>query len=122
MFQSVNLVPFLTAEENLRFHAVMYGVPAKEIAPRMDPLLEMVGNMSPCDLILIEGFRDMAIERIRVFELEANPRTVAELDPQVVAVVGTKTPEGYSVPAFQRDDALPIATFILAHTGARPRS
>ena len=86
------------------------------------PLLEMVGNMSPCDLILIEGFRDMAIERIRVFELEANPRTVAELDPQVVAVVGTKTPEGYSVPAFQRDDALPIATFILAHTGARPRS
>ncbi|MFM8971624.1 MAG: ATP-binding cassette domain-containing protein, partial [Actinomycetota bacterium] len=39
----ITLDDYLTAEENLRFHAVMYGVPAKEIAPRMDPLLEMVG-------------------------------------------------------------------------------
>ena len=43
VFQEITLDDYLTAEENLRFHAVMYGVPAKEIAPRMDPLLEMVG-------------------------------------------------------------------------------
>jgi len=43
VFQEITLDDYLTAEENLRFHAVMYGVPTKEIAPRMDPLLEMVG-------------------------------------------------------------------------------
>jgi ABC-2 type transport system ATP-binding protein len=43
VFQEVTLDDYLTAEENLRFHAVMYGVPSKEIEPRMMPLLDMVG-------------------------------------------------------------------------------
>jgi ABC-2 type transport system ATP-binding protein len=43
VFQEVTLDEYLSAEENLRFHAVMYGVPTKEIEPRMVPLLEMVG-------------------------------------------------------------------------------
>jgi ABC-2 type transport system ATP-binding protein len=43
VFQEVTLDEYLSAEENLRFHAVMYGVPTKEIEPRMVPLLETVG-------------------------------------------------------------------------------
>ncbi|MGH9213903.1 MAG: ATP-binding cassette domain-containing protein [Acidimicrobiales bacterium] len=43
VFQEVTLDDYLTAEENLRFHAVMYGVPSAEVGPRIDPLLEMVG-------------------------------------------------------------------------------
>jgi ABC-2 type transport system ATP-binding protein len=43
VFQEITLDDYLSAEENLRFHAVMYGVPAKEIEPRMMPLLDMVG-------------------------------------------------------------------------------
>ncbi len=43
VFQELTLDDYLTAEENLRFHAVMYGVPAAEVAGRMAPLLEMVG-------------------------------------------------------------------------------
>jgi ABC-2 type transport system ATP-binding protein len=43
VFQEITLDDYLTAEENLRFHAVMYGVPPKDIEPRMNPLLEMVG-------------------------------------------------------------------------------
>jgi len=43
VFQEITLDEYLSAEENLRFHAVMYGVPTKEIEPRMVPLLEMVG-------------------------------------------------------------------------------
>jgi len=43
VFQEITLDDYLTAAENLRFHAVMYGVPSNEIEPRMGPLLEMVG-------------------------------------------------------------------------------
>jgi ABC-2 type transport system ATP-binding protein len=43
VFQQITLDDYLTAEENLRFHAVMYGVPAKEIESRIAPLIEMVG-------------------------------------------------------------------------------
>jgi ABC-2 type transport system ATP-binding protein len=43
VFQEITLDEYLTAEENLRFHAVMYGVPAKVVEARIAPLLEMVG-------------------------------------------------------------------------------
>ena len=43
VFQDVTLDDYLTGEENLRFHAVLYGLHGAEIKRRMDPLLEMVG-------------------------------------------------------------------------------
>jgi ABC-2 type transport system ATP-binding protein len=43
VFQAITLDDYLTAAENLRFHAVMYDVPSHEIEERMAPLLEMVG-------------------------------------------------------------------------------
>ncbi|MCZ7527476.1 MAG: ATP-binding cassette domain-containing protein [Acidimicrobiia bacterium] len=43
VFQEMTLDEYLTGEENLRFHAVMYGVPRSEVAHRARPLLEMVG-------------------------------------------------------------------------------
>jgi ABC-2 type transport system ATP-binding protein len=43
VFQEVTLDDYLTGEENLRFHAVLYGLHGSEIRKRMDPLLEMVG-------------------------------------------------------------------------------
>jgi ABC-2 type transport system ATP-binding protein len=43
VFQELTLDDYLTAEENLEFHAVMYGVPRAEVAGRMAPLLDMVG-------------------------------------------------------------------------------
>jgi ABC-2 type transport system ATP-binding protein len=43
VFQELTLDEYLTAEENLQFHAVMYGVPRHELRERLTPLLDMVG-------------------------------------------------------------------------------
>ena len=42
VFQDPTLDDYLTAEENLRFHAELYGVPRAQTGPRIRQVLEMV--------------------------------------------------------------------------------
>ncbi|MCW2608706.1 MAG: daunorubicin resistance transporter ATPase subunit [Frankiales bacterium] len=42
VFQETTLDDHLTAEQNLRFHADIYGMPRAAVGPRMDAVLEMV--------------------------------------------------------------------------------
>ncbi len=43
VFQDTTLDTYLTAEQNLRLHAELYGVPRELVGPRMQQVLEMVG-------------------------------------------------------------------------------
>jgi len=43
VFQDTTLDGYLTAEQNLRFHAELYGVPKTVVADRMHQVMEMVG-------------------------------------------------------------------------------
>src|SRR5215471_10401925 len=43
VFQDTTLDSYLSAEQNLRLHAELYGVPRELVAPRMRQVLEMVG-------------------------------------------------------------------------------
>ncbi len=43
VFQDTTLDTYLTAEQNLRFHAELYGMPKASVAPRLKQVLEMVG-------------------------------------------------------------------------------
>ncbi len=43
VFQDSTLDEYLTADENLRFHAELYGVPKAAIAPRLEQVMQMVG-------------------------------------------------------------------------------
>ena len=43
VFQDTTLDTYLTAEQNLRFHAELYGVPKPAVAPRMRQVMDMVG-------------------------------------------------------------------------------
>jgi ABC-2 type transport system ATP-binding protein len=43
VFQDTTLDDYLTAQENLRFHAELYGVPRSQTGPRIEDVLRMVG-------------------------------------------------------------------------------
>jgi len=43
VFQDTTLDTYLTAEQNLRFHAELYGVPKVAVMPRMHQVMDMVG-------------------------------------------------------------------------------
>jgi ABC-2 type transport system ATP-binding protein len=43
VFQETTLDDYLTAEQNLRFHAAIYGMPRRAIGPRIDAVLDLVG-------------------------------------------------------------------------------
>jgi ABC-2 type transport system ATP-binding protein len=43
VFQDTTLDSYLTAEQNLRLHAELYGVPREAVLPRMQEVMEMVG-------------------------------------------------------------------------------
>ncbi|HKD89185.1 MAG TPA: ATP-binding cassette domain-containing protein, partial [Streptosporangiaceae bacterium] len=43
VFQDTTLDSYLTAEQNLRFHAELYGVPNAAVMPRMRQVMDMVG-------------------------------------------------------------------------------
>jgi ABC-2 type transport system ATP-binding protein len=43
VFQDTTLDGYLSAEQNLRLHAELYGVPREAVAPRMEQVMEMVG-------------------------------------------------------------------------------
>jgi ABC-2 type transport system ATP-binding protein len=43
VFQDTTLDTYLTAEQNLRFHAELYGVPKAAVNPRMRQVMDMVG-------------------------------------------------------------------------------
>ena len=43
VFQDTTLDTYLSAEQNLRFHAELYGMPRDLVAPRLQQVMEMVG-------------------------------------------------------------------------------
>jgi ABC-2 type transport system ATP-binding protein len=43
VFQDTTLDSYLSAEQNLRFHAELYGIPRDVVGPRMEKVLRMVG-------------------------------------------------------------------------------
>jgi ABC-2 type transport system ATP-binding protein len=43
VFQDTTLDDYLSAEQNLRFHAELYGIPSAVVAPRMRQVLDLVG-------------------------------------------------------------------------------
>lgn len=80
------------------------------------PLEEQLARLSPCDLVLVEGFKNTAIPKIEVHRAANGKPLLYPENPHVVAFASDARIElPASVPWLDLDDVDAIAEFILHH-------
>ena len=84
-----------------------------ELRGDAEPTLdEQLRHFSPCDLVLVEGFKHDPIPRIEVHRAGGDQPLLFPRDPHVIAVA-TDEPLETKLPQFRLDDAVAISRFIL---------
>jgi molybdopterin-guanine dinucleotide biosynthesis protein B len=80
-----------------------------------------IGRLSPCDLVLVEGWKRAAIPKLEVWRALLGKPLLHPGDPNVVGVA-TDSPSGLSadLPVFDLHDAGSIATFVAKRAAAWP--
>jgi molybdopterin-guanine dinucleotide biosynthesis adapter protein len=79
-------------------------------------LQEQLKRFSPCDLVIVEGYKSEAIPKIEVHRRDASAPLLHPDDPHVVAIA-TDEKLASALPQFALDDAEAIARFVLHHLG-----
>jgi len=87
----------------------------KEAEPELPQLLE---RLLPCDLVLVEGFKQQPIPKIEIHRRAAATPLLHPDDPHIVAIA-TDVDLETRLPRFGLDDYEGIAGFILRHVGMR---
>ncbi|MCU9836570.1 molybdopterin-guanine dinucleotide biosynthesis protein B [Ruegeria sp. WL0004] len=80
------------------------------------PLAELLGRLSPVDLVLIEGYKREGHPKVEAFRAEAGTALIAPGDPTIRAVA-SDTPLTLDRPVFDLNDTKAIAGFILSEVG-----
>jgi len=78
------------------------------------PLAELLGKLSPVDLVLIEGYKRDTHPKIEAHRTETGQPLIALDDDTIRAVASNASPEGLAVPLLDLDDTKAIADFILS--------
>jgi molybdopterin-guanine dinucleotide biosynthesis adapter protein len=85
-----------------------------ELRGAREPTLDQqIAMLSPCDLILVEGYKYANIPKIEVHRAASGRPLLYPNDPHVVAVA-TDEPLACRLPQFPLDDPAPLARFIIA--------
>ena len=87
----------------------------KDAEPELPQLLE---RLSPCDLVLVEGFKQQPIPKIEIHRRAAATPLLHPDDPHIVAIA-TDADLQTTLPRFGLADYEGIARFILSHVGMR---
>jgi molybdopterin-guanine dinucleotide biosynthesis protein B len=77
---------------------------------------QLLGLMSPCDLVLVEGFKTWDLPKLEVHRPSLGKPLLAPGDPGIVAVASDVQLEG-PLPCFDLRDPEAIARFITRHLG-----
>lgn len=78
---------------------------------------EMLKRLSPCDLVLVEGYKREAIPRIEVLGPASPEKSLWKSDPHVKAIAAESPVAGNPLPFFNRSQYIEIADFILNFHG-----
>ena len=78
-------------------------------------LLAVLARLQSCDLVIVEGYKRDAHDKIEVLDVSLNHPRLAPDDPSVVAVAALGKVTGDSVPVFDRDDVTALVDFIIQH-------
>ncbi|MSO64827.1 MAG: molybdopterin-guanine dinucleotide biosynthesis protein B [Alphaproteobacteria bacterium] len=80
-------------------------------------LSELLAHLSPVDLVLIEGFKREAHQKVEIVRgPEAAPQWFRD-DPQVVAIAADRPIVGVALPVLPLNDTEAVADFIMSHCG-----
>jgi len=79
-------------------------------------LTEQLKRLSPCDVVIVEGYKTEPIPKIEVHRRGVDAPPLHPADPYVVAVA-TDEPLETSLPQLALDDPAGVARFLLAHLG-----
>ncbi len=77
-------------------------------------LQDLIQRISPCDLLLIEGYKREAFDKLEVHRSTLGEPLMFPADPRVVAVTADRRIDT-RLPQFDMDDVPAIAGFILKH-------
>ena len=77
---------------------------------------EQVKHMSPCDLLLVEGFKFAPIPKLEVWRAVTGEGLLHPNDPHIVAVASDAKVET-KLPLLELNDADGIAAFVLSEVG-----
>jgi len=80
------------------------------------PLREQLKHLSPCDLVIVEGYKSEPIPKIEVHRRSGRTPLLYPEDANVVAVA-TDEPLDTQLPQLDVDDAQAVARFIVQHLG-----
>jgi molybdopterin-guanine dinucleotide biosynthesis adapter protein len=78
-------------------------------------LAECLARFSPCDLVLVEGFKHETIDRLEVHRPAHGKRLLAATDPNIVAIASDGPVDGHGRPVLDLNEVSGIADFVLAH-------
>ncbi|WP_371378402.1 bifunctional molybdopterin-guanine dinucleotide biosynthesis adaptor protein MobB/molybdopterin molybdotransferase MoeA [Thalassotalea aquiviva] len=90
---------------------------AQQHSPQLDQLLSRI-DVSSVDIVLVEGFKQLGIEKIEVHRQENEVPLLCEQDDNVIAIACCdKTPLTRKIVRLNLDDIPSICQFIVEHTG-----
>ena len=73
---------------------------------------EFIERVSPCDLLLVEGFKREHLPKLEVYSASVGESLLHPQDPSIVAIASDAKVDT-RLPQFDRDDAPAIADFVL---------